>query len=68
MCVLEQQLYSRLVFYGRFMNAALPFRTGDPRVSSRAKIGGKRMRQRGREGEDEKERRERMQCDADFHS
>lgn len=54
MCVLEQQLYSRLVFYGRFMNAALPFRTGDPRVSSRAKIGGRRMRQRGREGETKK--------------
>lgn len=63
MCVLEQQLYSRLVFYGRFMNAALPFRTGI--------LTGEDWSQEdeaeGERGGDEKERRERMQCDADFH-
>lgn len=57
--VLEQQLYNRLVFYGRFMNAALPFvRTGDPRQeSSQKKIG-----QKG----NEKERTEHS--GEDFHS
>lgn len=55
MRVLEQQLYSRLVFYGRFMNAALPFRTGDPPgyprgrrldVGGRGKGGGRERRKR----------------------
>lgn len=53
--VSEQQLYSRLVFYGRFMNAALPLHTGDPRGYLR----GRRLDVTGREGEPKK-REERM--------
>lgn len=45
MRVLGQQLYSRLVFYGRFMNAALSF--GSTEVSSREKIQRKRGRRAG---------------------
>lgn len=53
--VSEQQLYSRLVFYGRFMNAALPFRTGDPPgYPPRAKI----ERRRKRKGEGGRKREE----------
>lgn len=67
MCVLEQQLYSRLVFYGRFMNAALRlFVRGisigvSPRGRRLAVNGGGRAAATEKGGE-------RMRCDADFHS
>lgn len=46
--VLGQRLYSRLVFYGRFMNAALSFLRGrDPKVSSQEKIERETEREEG---------------------